>query len=212
VNVAIADIPTRGLRVDLASPPPWARAAVDAGLGASGPARLAALTGELQLTRHGPHLALRGELHAVAEIGCARCGTPLVASLGGEVSTVYSPVSTLPTHSDGASPAHAEGTGSDEASAHDESRLPRPPVNLPFDVLEVGEYAGESFDLAEALREWAAVESPDRMLCGEIDPAEEEACLARFREHAGETRRAPEVDPRFAVLASFKPSTHNPSR
>ena len=144
-----------------------------------------AFTGNLTVTRHGVHLALQGELHAVGEVACARCGSPLIVSIGGDIACIYSPLSTLPE------------------TKEDEDGLPKPPIQVDFKVTDVGEYDGISFDVALALTEWATVETPARLRCGDIDSADDAACSERFRAAAKSTQ-APTVDPRFAILQSLK--------
>ena len=178
--LVVADLPSRGRELSLDGLA-WAKGAVGAGL--SGIVK--AFAGALSLTRHGQHLAMQGQLHAVAEVACARCGAPLIVSIGGEVACVYSPISTLPV------------------TREDEDGLPRPPVDLDFKATEVGEYDGISFDVAAALTEWAAVEAPGRLRCGDIDIADDDACIARFQAAAKSTSR-PAVDPRFAILQQLK--------
>ena len=175
--VALADIPQRGLDVPLGA---WAKGAAAEGLAGE----VKAFEGRFLVTRHGVHIAVRGEVHVVGEVPCDRCGAPLLVSLGGDVSCVYSPVTALPE--------------TDE----DTEGLPQPPVALDFRVEDVGEYDGERLDLAQVVREWATVERPIRLTCGEMDEAEEAACSARFRAMAG-TPAGPTVNPKFAALAAL---------
>ncbi len=160
MNVAFTDIPTPGLDIALG---PWAAAACAAGLGGE----VKAFDGALTLTRHGVHIAARGELHLVGDLPCDRCGEPLVVSLGGDVSIVYSPMAALPESTD------------------DEDGLPQPPVDVGFSVDDVGEFDGVTLDLVAVVREWAMVERPSRLTCGQPDDADDEACQARFRALAG---------------------------
>lgn len=177
--VALADIPTRGLVLALAEMP-WARAAAADGLGGE----VRAFDGGLTVTRHGVHVAVRGEISAMALVPCDRCRAPMLVSVGGEVSCLYSPLSALP-----------EREGDDDG-------LPRPPVELPFEVLDVGEYSGTSIDLAEVVREWMLVERPARMVCADVDPHDDAACLERFRASAGPVAKPP-VDPRLSILSKL---------
>ncbi|GDX80240.1 hypothetical protein LBMAG42_20510 [Deltaproteobacteria bacterium] len=176
--VPLADISNRGMNVSLG---PWARAAAAEGVDGD----VKAMEGSLELTRHGVHVAVRGELHVVGEVLCDRCRTPLVVSLGGDVSIVYSPVSTLPEKVD------------------DEEGLPRPPVDVGFPVEDVGEFDGEKLDLAGVVREWATVERPARLMCRDIDEAENDACQARFLELSGQASPTT-IDPRFSILSALK--------
>ena len=177
--VPLADIPSRGMQVPLGG---WASAAAAEGL----EGEVKAFEGEFTVTRHGVHIAVVGELHLVGEVPCDRCGAPLVVSLGGDVSVLYSPVSALPE------------------TVEDVDTLPLPPVDPGFPVEDVGEYDGVSLDLAGVIREWATVERPHRLLCGEVDEAEDAACLVRFRALSG-TSGAPALDPRFSILSTLKP-------
>jgi uncharacterized metal-binding protein YceD (DUF177 family) len=179
VIVSLADIPARGISVPLGA---WAKAAAAEGL----EGEVKAFEGEFLVTRHDVHIAVRGELHLVGEVACDRCGAPLLVSLGGDLSIVYSPVSTLPE------------------TVEDVDGLPHAPVEVELPVEDVGEYDGQKLDLAEVVREWATVERPFRLTCGELDPAEDAACQARFRSLAG-TTGAPVVDPRFAILSTLTP-------
>lgn len=182
--VALTDIPTRGLDVQVGS---WAAAAFAEGLAGE----VKAFEGALTVTRHDDvHIAVRGELHLVGEVPCDRCGEPLVVSLGGDLSVLYSPVSALPE--------------TDE----DEDGLPRPPVDPGFPVEDVGEYDGQALDLAHVVREWAIVERPARLQCADLDEAEDEPCRARFRARAGASASLP-VDPRFSTLLSLIPPSED---
>lgn len=181
--LVVADLPARGRELKLDGVE-WASNAVASGLGGT----VKAFAGGLTIARHGVHVSMVGELHAVGEVACSRCGIPLVVSIGGDVSCAYSPLETLP-----------------ERTA-DEEGLPEPPVDLGFEVSDVGEYDGTSFDVALALTEWAAIEAPVRLRCGDIDESDDEACTARFRALA-QTPAQPAVDPRFAILQSLKPSS-----
>lgn len=178
--LVVADLPSRGRELSLGGVA-WAINAVAIGVGGE----VKAFSGSLTVTRHGVHLAVQGELHAVAEVGCARCGLPLLVSIGDEVAWLYSPVSTLPITNE------------------DEDGLPKPPIDVPFTVTDVGEYDAVSFDVAAALTEWASIEAPARLRCGDVDEAEDQACTARFRA-AAKTTPTPSVDPRFAILQNLK--------
>lgn len=181
--VALTDIPTRGLDVQVG---PWAQAACAEGLAGE----VKAFAGELKVTRHEVHIAVRGELHVVGELPCDRCGAPLVVSVGGDVSVLYSPVAALPE------------------TVEDTEGLPSAPVQLDLPIEDVGEYDGKALDLAEVVREWVTVERPARLTCGEVDEAEDAACRERFRLRAG-AAAAPTVDPRFSKLLSFTPPSED---
>jgi uncharacterized metal-binding protein YceD (DUF177 family) len=177
VVLALADIPSHGSRVALG---PWARAAAAEGIGGE----VNAFEGEFLVTRHGEHLAVRGEIHLVGTVACDRCGGPLLLSLGGDMSVLYSPVSALPE------------------TVEDEEGLPKPPIELEFPVEDLGEFDGERLDLAQVVHEWAAVERPVRLRCADLDAETDDACRARFRARA-RVSDIPATDPRFAVLSSL---------
>lgn len=176
--VALTDIPTRGLDVQVG---PWAKAACAEGLDGE----VKAFEGQLTITRHDCHVLVRGELHLVGEVPCDRCGAPLLVSLGGDLSVLYSPMEAVPE------------------TVEDTEGLPTPPVQLDVPVEDVGEYDGKALDLAFVVREWVTVERPVRLTCGEVDEADDEACRERFRLRAGAGAAAPPVDPRFSKLLSF---------
>lgn len=179
--LALADVPSHGLSVPLGA---WARPAAAEGVGG----QVNAFEGNVTITRHAEHLAVRGEVHLVGEVPCDRCGEPLLISLGGDISVLYSPISAIPE-------VEADGDGS-----------PRSPIELDEPVEDLGEYDGVSLNLAEVVREWATVERPVRLLCGEREAADDDACRARFRARA-HLSDGPVVDPRFAVLTSLSLST-----
>ncbi len=178
--VALNDIPTRGLDVQVGS---WAAAACAEAMAGE----VKAYEGSLQVTRHGVHIGVRGELHLVGEVPCDRCGAACLLSLGGDLSVLYSPLAAIPE------------------TVEDEEGPPRPPVDPGFPVEDVGEYDGVALDLAHVVREWALVERPPRVLCGELDEAEEPACRARFAALSGDARGPAPVDPRFSKLLSLQP-------
>jgi uncharacterized metal-binding protein YceD (DUF177 family) len=177
VVLTLADVPTHGSSVSLGA---WARSAAAEGIGGE----VRAFEGDFTITRHAEHLAVRGEIHLVGEVPCDRCRAPLLLSLGGEISVLYSPISAVPE------------------TEEDQAGLPRPPIQLDEPVEDFGEYDGVGLDLAEVVREWATVERPVRFLCAELDEAEDEPCRARFRAQA-QLSHTPNVDARFAVLSSL---------
>jgi uncharacterized metal-binding protein YceD (DUF177 family) len=177
VIVALADVPSHGLSVPLGA---WAHAAAAVGIGGE----VKAFEGHFAVTRHGEHLAVRGEVHLVGEVPCDRCGEPLLLNIGSDVSVLYSPISSVPE------------------ATEDTEGLPRPPIELEEPVEDLGEYDGQSLDLADVVREWATVERPVRFLCADLDESADDACRARFRQLA-RLSDAPAVDPRFSILTSL---------
>ncbi len=153
----------------------WARAACGEGLGGS-PSRVG---GHLEITRTGRHILVRGDLEGAATTACDRCGEPLHFAVAGDVDCVYLPV--------------------DELAQREQSE-----EEAPEDAPEQGEYDGVSLDLVHVVREFFALERPARLLCGDLDPAADAACLERFRARAN--LGPPEPDPRFAVLKGVKPT------
>ena len=68
----------------------------------------------------------------------------------------------------------------------------------------MGEYVGDSLDLAQVVREYCALECPPRALCADLDPAKDDACLARWKVRAGD--QPTESTSPFSALKSLKPS------
>jgi len=134
----------------------------------------------LVLTRTGRNIVVRGTLDGAAETRCDRCGEPLALAVSGEVDCEYVPMDAL-------------------TAAQAEADAPSPE-----DAPEQGEYDGVALDLVHVVRECFALERPVRMLCGDLDPAADADCLARFRARAN--LGTPEPDPRFAVLKGVKPT------
>lgn len=148
-----------------------------AGCGEGLGGEVTAVGGRLVVTRSGRHIVVRGALSGAATTRCDRCGEPLHLSVSGDVDCVYVPVDEL-------------------AQREDEE----PPEDAP----EQGEYDGVALDLAHVAREFFALERPARMLCADLDPAADAACLARFRARANLGPSEP--DPRFAALKGVKPT------
>jgi uncharacterized metal-binding protein YceD (DUF177 family) len=136
-----------------------------------------AVGGHLSVTRTGRDIVVRGALSGEATTRCDRCGEARRLSVSGDVDCVYAPVGAL-------------ARGDDE----------EPPEDAP----EQGEYDGVALDLVHVVREFFALERPARLLCADLDPAADAACLARFRAraHLGPS----EPDPRFAALKGVKPT------
>jgi uncharacterized metal-binding protein YceD (DUF177 family) len=133
------------------------------------------VSGQLHLTRSGRRIVVRGHLSGTASLPCDRCGETLPLSVEGDIDCGYSPVDAL------APPA-------DDAAG---------------DLEDEGEYDGVALDLVHVVREFFALERPPRVLCGDLVPGADEACLQRFRAraHLG----APPPDPRLAALKGVKP-------
>lgn len=152
----------------------WARAGCGEGLGGEA----TAVGGSLVVSRAKRHIVVTGQLTGTATVVCDRCGEPLPFSVSGEANCVYVPADEV-----AAAPVDEE---------------------LPAEAPEQGEYDGVALDLVHVVREFFALERPARILCGDLDPAADAACLARFRAKADLGQPSP--DPRFAVLKGVKPT------
>lgn len=130
-------------------------------------------SGHLAVNRQGRDIGVRGDVHGAADLVCDRCGAALSFAADAAVDCLY-----------------LAPRGEDEA----------PPET---DYEDLGEYDGVALDLAHVVSESLALERPFRVLCGEVDPAEDAACLARFRAKAGTSEGT--ADLRFSVLKNFKP-------
>lgn len=172
--VSLESIPTHGLNVDVSD---WARAACGEGLGGA-PSHVG---GRLAIFRNARHIVVRGQIEGAATSACDRCGEALQLSVSGDVDCVYVPVDEL-------------AASTKDVDADD----------TPEDAPEQGEYDGVALDLVHVAREFFALERPVRLLCADLDPAADAACLARFRAKANLGQ--PEPDPRFAVLKGVKPT------
>lgn len=135
--------------------------------------RATAVSGELHVVRLGRDVGVRGPVAGAAGVTCDRCGAEVDFRVETDVDCLY---------------LAPRG----EADALPES-----------DYAELGEYDGVTLDLAHVVGESLALERPLRVLCGDVDPAADAACLARWRDRAGAA--APAGDPRFAVLKNVKP-------
>ncbi|MDP2317298.1 MAG: DUF177 domain-containing protein [Pseudomonadota bacterium] len=152
----------------------WGRAACGEGLGGEA----GAVSGHLVVTRQGRHILVSGTLEGSATVVCDRCAEPLRFTVAGEVDCVYIP--------------------RDEVAAQPVDEEP------PEEAREEGEYDGVELDLVHVVREFFALERPARILCGDLDPAADAACLERFRTRAALAPAPP--DPRFSVLKGVKPT------
>lgn len=179
--VALEDIPNQGLDVPLG---PWARSACAEGLEGSD----AEVAGRLRVSRHEVHILVRGPIHGEAVVRCDRCGAEVRFGIDVELVCLYSPIDAVPVR-------------------EEEEEEPPLPEGLPVSACELGEYDGARLDLAEVVRETCVVERPARILCGEVfGPEADAACRTRWVES---TRSSPgdEVDPRLAVLSTFRPNS-----
>lgn len=130
--------------------------------------------GELRIARVGRDLHVQGELRAAATVACDRCGADVALRTDAELDCLYA----APRADDEALPEEA--------------------------YADIGEYDGAQLDLAHVVGESLALERPARVRCSDLDPAEDGACLARWRAAAGNPETAP--DPRLAALAGVKTS------
>ncbi len=153
----------------------WALVGCGEGLGGA-PTRVG---GRLEITRAGRRIVVQGTLDGAADTACDRCGQPSHFAASGDVDCVYVPV--------------------DEVVERGEDA--EPPAD---DAPDEGEYDGVSLDLVHVVREFFALERPARLLCADVDPAADAACLQRFRALAN--LGPPEPDPRFSVLKGVKPT------
>jgi uncharacterized metal-binding protein YceD (DUF177 family) len=153
----------------------WARVACGEGLGGTP----TAVGGTLDVRRVGRHILVSGALDGAAIVPCDRCGEPLALTVAGEVACEYLPVDEIAA-------APVDSDEPEDAEPGDQ-----------------GEYDGVALDLVHVVREFFALERPARVLCADLDPAADAACLARFRARAGVS--PPEPDPRLAVLKGVKP-------
>jgi uncharacterized metal-binding protein YceD (DUF177 family) len=129
--------------------------------------------GELIVTRAGRDIAVRGELRGGVTVACDRCGELLELDAAPEVSCLY-----LAPRPEGEAPPESEAD-------------------------ELGEYDGVTLDLAHVVAETFALERPFRVFCGDLDPTQDAACLARFKARSNLPPSVP--DPRLAALKGFKP-------
>jgi uncharacterized metal-binding protein YceD (DUF177 family) len=132
---------------------------------------LSSLGGSLHVVRVGGDIGVAGTVSAEADVPCDRCGAQARLSVTADVSCLY-----------------AAPRGVDEAEPE-------------TDYDEVGDYDGAALDLSHVVGESLALERPARVLCADMDPAADAACLARWRAAAGQGDPAP--DPRLAALRNL---------
>lgn len=178
--VPLSSIAPSGLRAPVGD---WARGAAGEGTGGE----ILSVEGEIELIRRGPHVLSRGQVVAVTRVPCGRCGELLEISVGGPFACVYSPLSELPTPGE-----------------EDEEPAPLIPSVFAGEAEEAGEYDGDAIDLRQVVRELLALELPARVLCADLVPEHDDACLARWKIRAG-TVENPSLSP-FAALKALKPS------
>lgn len=178
--VSIAAIPPAGLRFPVGD---WARGGASDGVGGE----VSAVDGTIECLRRGPHVLAKGELSITARLPCDRCGELLDLQVSGPFACVYSPLSAIP-----------ERTEDDDGG-------PEVPDAFAGEADDVGEFDGVTLDLVQVVREFAALERPPRLLCADVDPAQDDACLARWKVRAGSTPSAPPSP--FAALKNLR----NPS-
>ncbi len=135
---------------------------------------LDAVSGALHVTREGKDLVVVGTIVATASVGCGRCARVVPLTVRADVDCLY--LSPRPDDAPDPETSHAE----------------------------LGEYDGVALDLAHVVGESLALERPARVLCADVDPAEDAACLARWRAATATPEPDGPVDPRFALLHSLK--------
>ena len=133
---------------------------------------LVGVTGNLYVKRTGNDLHVTGTVDGTANVPCDRCSANVRMRVRADVECLY-----------------AAPRGVDQALPEDEHT-------------DIGDYDGVALDLAHVVGESLALERPARVLCGEDDPAADEACLARWRTIAGDTGL--KSDPRFDILSNDK--------
>jgi uncharacterized metal-binding protein YceD (DUF177 family) len=133
----------------------------------------ATVEGALEVRRVGRDLHVTGRLSGGARVACDRCGAEAALAVEAVLDCLY-----------------AAPRGEDQA--------------LPEEAYaDIGEFDGEALDLAHVVAESFALERPARVRCGDVDPAADVDCHARWRAAAGDPAFVP--DPRLSALAGFKP-------
>jgi uncharacterized metal-binding protein YceD (DUF177 family) len=136
-------------------------------------AEVLSLNGALSLSLQHETLFVRGELQTKCRRKCDRCGVFLILEIEGPVDLAYRP----------------------EFQSSEAIR------ELSNDELDVGFYTDGAFEVADAVREHLALQSPFQLNC-ELPGAtlEKEDCQAILLEE----KKEDEVDPRFAILKELK--------
>jgi uncharacterized metal-binding protein YceD (DUF177 family) len=136
--------------------------------------RDASVRGTLEVRRVARDLHVQGTLSGTAGVNCDRCGVEVPLTVTAVVDCLY------------AAPRSDDETLPEDAYA------------------EIGDYDGATLDMAHVVGESLALERPARVRCADVDPTQDDACLARWRDAAGASASTP--DPRLAALAGFKTS------
>jgi uncharacterized metal-binding protein YceD (DUF177 family) len=149
----------------------WAEGAAAASLEGT----VQGLEGELFVRRTEDSIFIEGEVNAVVQRSCDRCGADVVCRIGGELDLTYVP-------------AKRGGNANREVHGGD---------------MDVGFYTEGSLDLGDVLREHFALSLPDRLACdlAEVSLAPGAKCQADMI--ATESKEKP-VDPRFSALKGLK--------
>ncbi len=133
------------------------------------------LQGTLLVRRYLRDLAVSGQVRAVVPLDCHRCGEGVHVTVEGPVALTFTPT-----------------PGPDDAQA---------PRQLAPGELDVGFYDGEFLDLAAVVSEQLVLLLPAKLAC-DVPGIEPVAGCAE--ERVAPTEQAPQVDPRFAMLADLK--------
>ena len=134
------------------------------------------LEGELDFQMKHETLFVAGELRLKCRRSCDRCGGFLLLEIEGPVDLAYRP----------------------EFQSSEAVR------ELSNDDLDVGFYAGNSFEVADAVREHLVLQLPFQVHCevAGASPEEGECNPVLIEEDAEDTEE--KVDPRFAILKELK--------
>jgi uncharacterized metal-binding protein YceD (DUF177 family) len=136
-------------------------------------AKVLELTGALALSVQYKTLFVRGELKAKCRRKCDRCGVSLILEIEGPVDLAYRP-------------------------EFQSSEAVRELSNAEMDV---GFYTDGTFEVADAVREHLALQTPFQLNCELPEAAlDQEDCQANLLEE----EKHDEVDPRFAILKELK--------
>ena len=171
MKIRLDQIPTAGLEVELDGREKWAlEAASDALEGKA--TRVEALLDFQVIERT---ILISGEAWAELERGCDRCGSGLLARIGGPLKLAYIP----------------GGKQGDQGSRE-----------LAGEDMDVGFYTQGNIELSAVLQEHFALAAPGRLACEALGVrlADGESCLAP--KSSPEPEKS--VDPRFAALQGLK--------